>query len=135
MSAATLPVTHTPECLGEKTRRRDGSIGHAEKSCPSKIYRRKSKINPTRSARTAPRFFLLIVENFEFTRLDLTRPILYSVKACGRRRETTSGRPEKRWIDEPNRNFRALGVHNLAKDREEWRRPCGTRWTLMAYKS
>lgn len=34
------------------------------------------------------------------------------------------GRPKKRWIDEPNQNFRMLGFDNpkeLANDREEWK--------------
>jgi len=32
------------------------------------------------------------------------------------------GRPKKRWIDEPNQNFRTLGVDNpeeMTNDREE----------------
>lgn len=44
-------------------------------------------------------------------------------KLEGRKRPL--GRSKKRWIDEPNQNFRILGVDNLeelANDTKEWRK-------------
>jgi len=53
------------------------------------------------------------------------------------RREEPLGRPKKRWIREPNQNFRILGVDNpeeSANDRKEWGGYVEQWWALMVYK-